>query len=143
MRRIDTVILHHSGRHDTPESIKQLHVEERGWDDIGYHYLIDRDGNIIPCRDEGVQGAHAKGHNAHSVGVCLLGDKDSEGVPELQMGSLIWVIKDLCKRYEGAKVLGHRELKGVKKSCPGRNVDMDKVRSLVQQSGSPPKGSAD
>jgi hypothetical protein len=53
--------------------IRRWHVEDRGWADIGYHYLIDRDGTVIEGRPLSKVGAHAKGHNTGSVGIALFG----------------------------------------------------------------------
>lgn len=53
--------------------IRRWHIEERRWKDIGYHYVIDRDGTIAKGRLDSVVGAHVSGRNANSLGVCLIG----------------------------------------------------------------------
>lgn len=53
--------------------IRRWHVEGRGWSDIGYHYVIDRDGTVVEGRPVERTGAHVKGHNANSIGICLIG----------------------------------------------------------------------
>lgn len=77
MRKINTVVVHSSA---TPpemdigvEDIRRWHVEERGWSDIGYHYVIRRDGTLEMGRDLALAGAHARGYNAESIGICLVG----------------------------------------------------------------------
>ena len=76
MRPLNRIIIHCS---DTTASqdikasdIRQWHIE-RGWSDIGYHFVIRRDGLIDLGRDISTKGAHAKGHNHDSIVVCLVG----------------------------------------------------------------------
>ena len=75
----DYIILHHSGvkaRH-TAKDIHQWH-KNKGWAGIGYHYFIDKEGNIFECRPRDTVGAHAKGYNGNSIGVCFEGDFNKE-----------------------------------------------------------------
>jgi hypothetical protein len=53
--------------------IRRWHVQQRGWRDIGYHWVIDRDGAVAPGRKETEVGAHVEGHNRGTIGICLLG----------------------------------------------------------------------
>ena len=53
--------------------VRKWHVEDRGWSDIGYHFLIDRDGMVVKGRALERTGAHTKGHNKGSIGICLFG----------------------------------------------------------------------
>ena len=53
--------------------IRRWHVQQRGWRDFGYHWIIDRDGAIAPGRRETEIGAHVEGHNRGTIGICLLG----------------------------------------------------------------------
>ena len=77
----DTLVIHCA---DTPEdmdigaeTIRKWHTEERGWDDIGYHWVITRSGKLEPGRDLRMQGAHAVAVNGNSVGCCLVGRGDN------------------------------------------------------------------
>lgn len=105
------------------EEIDRGH-RNRGWLSIGYHYVIRRDGTIEEGRPEEQAGAHAKGHNYHSIGICLVGGlSDSKGEPEdnfteAQYAALRDLVDRLQVKYMGAKVLGHRDLPNVKKDCP-------------------------
>ena len=76
MRKIDKVIIHCSatpeGKDYTVEDIDRWH-RERGFDCIGYHYVIYRDGSVHKGRDVAKIGAHCKGQNANSIGVCYIG----------------------------------------------------------------------
>jgi len=101
--------------------IRRWH-REKGWVDIGYHYVIRRDGKLEPGRDEGMVGAHVKGHNEDSIGICLVGGIDDDGescnnFTQSQHASLIWLIRKLLKTYPGCDVLGHRDL-DPHKDCP-------------------------
>ena len=55
------------------ETIRDWHVNGNGWSDIGYHYVIKRNGLVEAGRPVSISGAHAKGHNADSIGICLVG----------------------------------------------------------------------
>ena len=80
MRKIDKIILHCAatpeGRDISMETIKSWHVKGNGWSDIGYHYVIELDGTIKEGRPMHRSGAHTKGHNTGSIGVCYIGGID-------------------------------------------------------------------
>lgn len=121
MRQIDQIILHCS---DTPDSrpvnaaeIRRWHVEDNGWSDIGYHYVIRRDGCLELGRKLDTPGAHAKGHNRNSIGICLVGQERYTGK---QWEQLIALVQSLLTRFPQAEVKGHNELSP--KACPGFDV---------------------
>lgn len=125
MRQIKEIIIHCAnspeGRDVRAEDIKRWHTKERGWKDIGYHYIIDLDGTIEPGRPIEVSGAHCTGHNADSIGICYVGGCDAEMQPkdtrtEEQKASLITLLKYLVAKYPGAKIYGHRDFSS--KACP-------------------------
>lgn len=82
MRIINEIIIHCSatpeGKDYTVEQIKQWH-KQRGFSDIGYHYVIYRDGSIHSGRPIERIGAHCLKHNAHSIGVCYIGGVAKDG----------------------------------------------------------------
>lgn len=81
----DYIIFHHSGvksRH-TAKDIHQWH-KNKGWAGIGYHYFIDKEGRIYECRPRDTVGAHAKGYNENSIGVCFEGDFNKETMTDAQ-----------------------------------------------------------
>lgn len=87
----------------------------RGFDAIGYHYVIRRDGTLEHGRDISLRGAHAKGFNWQSIGICLIGGIDIVGNAENnyadeQLVTLKNLLKYLKGRYPEAKILGHRDL---------------------------------
>lgn len=119
MRHISFIILHCSGtrsdRRYTVEQCRRDHIRNNGWDDIGYHWYVERDGIIHPGRNESVQGAHVKNHNPHSIGVCYEGGLDPSGQPcdtrtRAQVASLRRLMEELHQRYPKAIILGHRDL---------------------------------
>lgn len=123
MRKIDKIIIHCSDsdlpQHDNKGSIYKWHVEENGWDDIGYHYLITKSGQVHACRRLGLAGAHCRGHNASSIGICLTGRHE---FTYMQIASLRKLVDDLQDTYEVDEIHGHNYY-DPKKSCPNFNVD--------------------
>lgn len=81
-RPINEVILHCTAtlasQVVTMEQIRRWHVAENGWADVGYHYVIDQQGNVMRGRKVSQQGAHCKGHNQTSIGICYIGGLDDD-----------------------------------------------------------------
>ncbi len=125
MRTINKFIIHCSatpeGRDYTVEQIRKWHLARR-FKDIGYHYVIYRDGSIHTGRPVAQTGAHCIGQNANSIGICYIGGlakdcktpKDTR--TEAQRKAIVQLLKDLHKRFPLATVHGHREF--VSKACP-------------------------
>ena len=126
MRQIEWLVVHCSatmakmdiGVHE----IDRWH-KDRGWAGIGYHYVIRRNGKIEKGRTEDKVGAHVKGYNSDSIGVCVVGGIDEQGHSEAnytpaQYHSLRQLLTDLKSRYPVAKLRGHRDFPNVHKSCP-------------------------
>ena len=86
---------------------------------MGYHYVIKLDGTVEGGRPEYWTGAHAKGHNLGSIGVCLIGRDD---FTREQNQSLVNLLIDLLHRHKGAKVIGHNEVSD--KTCPNFDVQV-------------------
>ena len=118
-RNIKEIIIHCSatpeGKDFTTAQIKQWHLA-RGFSDIGYHYVIYRDGSIHTGRAESVSGAHCTGHNTISIGVCYIGGVASDGKTpkdtrtEAQKASLLKLLKQLKAKYPGSKIYPHYKL---------------------------------
>ena len=98
--------------------IHKLHLSF-GWDGIGYHKVIKRNGIIELGRPEYWIGAHVYGYNKNSLGVCLIGKNN---FTKKQFLSLEYVLRDWKKRYPNAKILGHYEFNNTTKTCPNFNV---------------------
>lgn len=124
-RAINEIIIHCSataeGKDYTTSQIKQWHLA-RGFSDIGYHWVIYRDGSIHQGRDESKVGAHCTGHNSYSIGVCYIGGCSTDGKTpkdtrtENQKASLIKLLKELKMKYPKAKIYPH--YKFANKACP-------------------------
>jgi predicted Zn-dependent peptidase len=102
--------------------IRLWHKRDNGWLDIGYHFVIRRDGTIENGRPQDVVGAHAKNYNSNSVSVCLVGGINDAGKPEsnyteAQWASLDEVVSNMSYEYPNAVVLGHRDVDSGK-ACP-------------------------
>ncbi len=107
--------------------IHEMHLNF-GWDGIGYHKIIRRSGIIENGRPEYWIGAHVKGKNSSSLGVCLIG-KDT--FTKKQYNSLEKVLKKWRNLYPNAKILGHRDTGNTSKTCPNFDViSWSKSRSL-------------
>ena len=124
MRKITKIIVHCAdtpeGRDDKAADIRRWH-KARGFNDIGYHYVVDLDGTIEPGRDVTIAGAHTTGHNADSIGVCYIGGADTDMKSkdtrtEEQKAALRLLLKYLVQKYPGAKIYGHRDF--AQKACP-------------------------
>ena len=126
MRKITHIIIHCTAtRADRSFSVQSLEASHkaRGFITIGYHYYITRDGQVHPCRPESMVGAHAKHHNAYSIGICYEGGLDARGIPadtrtDAQKRSMAALLRSLRLDYPDACIIGHRDLPGVKKACP-------------------------
>ena len=134
MRTITLIVIHCSAvRPDQTSSAKKIDEwhKDRGFNGIGYHYVIRRNGEIEPGRPESVIGAHChvkgQNHNKHSIGVCYEGGLDIRGQPAdtrtaEQKAAMRQLLEDLHQRYPRAFIVGHRDLNPAKK-CPGyKNV---------------------
>lgn len=125
-RSTDYLALHCSA---TPPSadigtaeIRQWH-KAKGWADIGYHFVIRRDGIVEEGRPADEIGSHVKGHNANALGVCLVGGVDSRQKPKNNFTSAQWaalqrLLAELQSRYPRSQVIGHRDFPDVAKACP-------------------------
>lgn len=117
MRKIDSIIIHCSatkaGQDFTAADIDRWH-RERGFNGIGYHYVIRLDGKLEKGRDVSLTGAHCKGWNERSIGICYIGGLDENGRPadtrtNAQKRVLYQMIMDLQREYNILQVLGHRD----------------------------------
>lgn len=156
MRTISEIIIHCTATKpdwmagkpttDRVAEVRRWHMEERGWKDIGYHYLIDRDGAVATGRQIKQTGAHVQGHNTGTVGVCLIGgfggsadDKFADNFTTEQDKALRALIVNLKSRFAINTVTGHNEYAA--KACPSFRVaqwltpaNVKKRRANVAQS---------
>ena len=139
MRKIDKIILHCAatpeGKDFTIKDIRNWHLA-RGFSDIGYHFVIYRDGSVHRGRAIDFAGAHTTGQNKHSIGICYIGGCAADGktpkdtrTPE-QRFALFKLVYELMQQYNIPinKVFGHREF--ANKACP--SFDMNIFRKELQ-----------
>jgi len=131
MRDLKRIILHCSatkeGQDFSVATIRDWHVKGRGWSDIGYHWVIRLDGSIEVGRPLEKSGAHTKGHNKDSVGVCYIGGCDADGKPKDTMNpeqEKAWrmIVLSLRTLYgDHITIHGHNEY--ANKACPSFIVE--------------------
>ncbi|WP_273163069.1 N-acetylmuramoyl-L-alanine amidase [Bacteroides fluxus] len=118
MRKINYIVVHCSATREgyalTPEALEREH-RRRGFRGTGYHYYIRRDGSVFDGRPLQLPGAHVKGQNAHSIGICYEGGLDADGNPKdtrtpEQRSALRLLVHRLLKLFKDARVCGHRDL---------------------------------
>ena len=129
MRHLDKIILHCSatreGQHITVDTMREWHLK-RGWSDIGYHYVIYIDGSVHEGRPIEKTGAHTKGQNTGSIGICYVGGVEQDGktakdtLNELQETAMVNLIKALREQYGDMTLHGHNEFAA--KACPSFKV---------------------
>jgi len=120
--------MHNRPLADKVAEIRRWHVEDRGWRDIGYHWVIDRDGAVAPGRAETEIGAHVAGHNAGTIAISLIGghgasadDRFADHFTPAQDAALRRLIAEIEGRAGGAlQISGHNEY--APKACPGFHV---------------------
>lgn len=128
MRTIDKIILHcaatREGQHFTVDNIRSWHLQ-RGFKDIGYHFVVYLDGSVHKGRDLNTVGAHTTGQNATSIGICYIGGCDKNLKPKdtrtpEQTKALVELCENLQLAFPDAKIYGHYEF--AHKACPSFNV---------------------
>ena len=124
MRKINEIIVHCTATFPeqvvTVADVTRWH-RQLGWKTIGYHYLVTLAAEIQTGRPIEEAGAHCKGHNANSIGVCYVGGLNAEGRPTdtrtpAQRQALKTLLKQLRAQFPNAKIHGHRDF--AQKACP-------------------------
>lgn len=126
------IFVHCSATDDkqTQIDIRDIDVwhRKRGWDGCGYHYVITKTGVIQRGREDNQRGAHVKGFNTDSIGICLIGMRDFN---RLQIASLINLLYNLMIKYniDSTDLRGHYEV-DPNKTCP--NIPGELLRILME-----------
>jgi N-acetylmuramoyl-L-alanine amidase len=124
-RQIKEIIVHctatRAGIDCTVEDIRRWH-RLQGWSDIGYHYVVYRDGSVHEGRNVNIAGAHCLGHNTYSIGVAYVGGVARDGKTPAdtrtvaQAEGLEKLMVELRRMYPQAHIFGHRDF--ARKACP-------------------------
>lgn len=111
--------------------VRKWHLN-KGWSDVGYHFFITRSGELQEGRSVNYQGAHVKGFNGESIGICLAGGMNENANPAnnppaffnytfKQLQTLVKLLNNLIQQYPGVKICGHKDLDR-SRTCPGFDV---------------------
>ena len=134
MRYIDHIVIHHSGSplSTTAAEIRKWHLG-RGWKDVGYHFVIEGGGMLVPGRPLETKGAHVRGHNASTLGICVVGDNTSDRNKwsMTQILKLDAVVQVLQCVHPDALVCGHRDMPDTSTECPG--LDIRKLLGMEEE----------
>ena len=132
MREINKIIVHCSatreGENFEVAEIRKWHLA-RGFNDIGYHFYIDLYGEIHKGRDISKIGAHCKGHNRNSIGICYCGGVEADGKTPKdtrnteQKDALLCVLRTLKAMYPNAVIHSHNNF--ANKACPSFNATLE------------------
>ena len=121
-----TVVIHHSVVYDsndytTIKVVQNLHVDDRDWADIGYHFCVGQDGTVFEGRLMSARGTHTELYNSGSLGVCLLGNFEVSSPTQSQINSAVEIVRWLALRLRLTHLAGHRDFNS-QTVCPGRNL---------------------
>lgn len=126
LMEINALVIHHSASSRVVEAaeIRQWHLD-KGWDDVGYHWLIEEDGTIVQGRPMNVMGAHARGRNSDTVGLCIIGDNTNTNQTwtACQLHSAATLMDAIRLLIPGIEIVGHRDIMDPGHTvCPGVDV---------------------
>jgi N-acetyl-anhydromuramyl-L-alanine amidase AmpD len=148
MRKINKIFIHHSASEFGDAKLITEWHKERGWSDIGYHFVIlngyrtsedykkkNIDEKLIGTVERGLDvskvGTHVKNHNSDSIGICLIHDKDPYN--EKQLNAYRVLVSQLAMVYGVSieNIKGHYEVDSKKPLCP--SLDMNKEREIIKE----------
>ena len=138
-RPISEIIVHCAatpeGKDFTVGDMRAWH-KQRGWSDIGYHYVVYRDGRVMLGRPVGQVGSHVAGRNTGTIGICYVGGVTADGKTakdtrtDAQRASLLWLVRELRRKHRGINaVTGHNQYAA--KACPSFDVRKDPLSAVA------------
>lgn len=129
-RTTDTIVVHHRAGTGDAKSLHEGHLKN-GWQGIGYHFYVRRDGKIVRGRPIETVGAHVTGHNDHTIGVCFEGNFEEETMSEAQKKAGSELLAHIEEGYGfGLSVCAHKDLMAT--ACPGKNFPMADIRKRAE-----------
>jgi len=130
--KTDMIVIHHSASADvSADVIRGWHLA-RGWSDIGYHFVVRKDGSIENGRAKNLIGAHTMGYNRTTIGICFTGNFDLDQPEPVQLISAAALIIKLNQEYR-KKLIISRHCDLVATKCPGKNFDLAALLNLVSK----------
>jgi N-acetyl-anhydromuramyl-L-alanine amidase AmpD len=144
------IVIHHSGFHSGDTAgIDASHVKDRGWEGIGYHFVVGNGQPMPRGRVEATwrwkqqyHGAHAGSgaqqapYNQDGIGICVIGDYDQDPLDPFVEQRLVELCALLITHAPGlspGRIIGHRDVPGKATDCPGRHIDIERLRFLVTE----------
>ena len=116
---IDSIVIHHAASESPLVNQAKYHVNSHGWPGIGYHLMVSQ-GRIFQVNDLLAESAHCKGHNDHSIGICILGDLSKRSITPLESELLTAAIVTVKSLLDIKEVVGHNQW--VRTACPCTSV---------------------
>lgn len=139
IKQINKIIIHHSASDDNPQfanilSIRDWHINNNGWDDIGYNWIIELINNkplIIKGRSYRIAGAHTLGQNDNSIGICMVGNFNITMPSDVLYNALKFLIKDLLIEFNipSSEIYPHSFFN--KTDCPGKFFDINLFKGIL------------
>ena len=136
MRNINYIAIHCTATQPEASiaSIQNYWKNNLGWKNPGYHYIIDRFGNVVNLLTIELVSNGVQGYNSQTINISYVGGIDKSGKPkdtrtEAQKQSILKILKELRVKFPKAKIQGHRDFPNVKKACP--SFDAKKEYSLI------------
>lgn len=128
--KTDAIVVHHRAGNGDVMSIHNLHINQNGWSGIGYHFYVRKNGDVFRGRPIDKMGAHASGHNSHTIGICFEGNFEKEKMSNIQIESGRELIKYIREYYKSElPVLKHSDVCAT--SCPGKLFPFDEITSPI------------
>lgn len=129
LKKVEAIIVHHTASRalsTSVEDVRRWHLE-RGFEDVGYHYILEWNGEkaeVRKGRPDLLQGAHTRGWNSRSIGVAIVGSWEHagwHGIPAELRATLVDVVDNLLRLHDlyPEHVMGHREAHRGHTVCPG------------------------
>jgi N-acetylmuramoyl-L-alanine amidase len=141
MRQITHLVVHCTA---TPQSTKIASIrkhwkEALGWKSVGYHKIIEANGNIVQLAPDSAITNGVQGHNSTSLHVCYIGGKDEDDRTISQRQAIAAVLLGWLQKYPTARICGHRDFAGVTKDCPRFSAEKEYGYLYLTAAGKPPQ----
>lgn len=126
LNSINQIVVHHSATTSgSPKSYANYHINKNGWPAIGYHFVIQKTGQVFQTNNLSTVSYHTSGQNNNSIGICLTGNFDIEYPTTEQIKSLKALVLTLEDKFGNLKKAAHNQFSS--KSCPGHRFDINTV----------------